>query len=210
MVEIYNEIFTGLHSMAHGPANSQEEDFDSRQAVPVEHTHLKVDTSVREPKAFGLDSSGFPIDSADYEREFDFPLEVNYVPNSEYTLKATDPEDGEHSLNAVKDESGMLQPGMTKYGAEYRHDINDCEEKEPFSGATINELDDDALSNIIDYEPDGLIFSEPYMNRTVIDQKQDPVYFREPIKCLRSANKGNNSETTISALPDSCLDQKDR
>uniref|UniRef100_F1KPM5 Neurogenic locus notch protein 1 n=1 Tax=Ascaris suum TaxID=6253 RepID=F1KPM5_ASCSU len=71
MIEIYNEIFTGLQKMADGSEDSRARDFEDVEAAPP--SSLTVDTSLRAienfgPKAIGMDSSGFPIDSADYER----------------------------------------------------------------------------------------------------------------------------------------------
>lgn len=71
MTEIYNQIFTGLQQMADGSDDSRSKDFDEVDSIP--RGHLTVDTRMRaddyyDPKAIGLDSSGYPIDSADYER----------------------------------------------------------------------------------------------------------------------------------------------
>ncbi|KHN86624.1 Sushi, von Willebrand factor type A, EGF and pentraxin domain-containing protein 1 [Toxocara canis] len=70
MIEIYNEIFTGLQKMADGSEDSRARDFEDVESTPQA---LTVDTTLRAvekygPKAIGMDSSGFPIDSADYER----------------------------------------------------------------------------------------------------------------------------------------------
>ncbi|VDD85691.1 unnamed protein product [Enterobius vermicularis] len=71
MTEIYNQIFTGLQQMVDGSDDSRSKDFDEVDSFP--RGHLTVNTRLQaddcyDPKALGLDSSGYPIDSADYER----------------------------------------------------------------------------------------------------------------------------------------------
>ena len=71
MTEIIDQIFTGLQQMADGSDDSRARDFEDIDSMP--RGRLTVDTRVRaddyyDPKAIGLDSSGYPIDSADYER----------------------------------------------------------------------------------------------------------------------------------------------
>nr|AZA15238.1 fibropellin-1 [Anisakis pegreffii] len=84
MIEIYNDIFTGLQKMADGSEDSRAQDFEDVDHLPP--ASLTVDTTLRAvekygPKAIGMDSSGFPIDSADYER-FGYGREENENSNS--------------------------------------------------------------------------------------------------------------------------------
>ncbi|MCP9266360.1 GCC2 and GCC3 family protein [Dirofilaria immitis] len=73
MVEIYQEIYDGLHSMAEGTSRMPNDELASNQhSASISRVRLEVDTTLRaefcgDPKAIGMDSSGFPIDSADYE-----------------------------------------------------------------------------------------------------------------------------------------------
>lgn len=73
MVEIYQEIYDGLHSMAEGTSRMSNNELASNQNLKsISRVRLEVDTTLRaeycgDPKARGMDSSGFPIDSADYE-----------------------------------------------------------------------------------------------------------------------------------------------
>uniref|UniRef100_A0A0R3RGL5 EGF-like domain-containing protein n=1 Tax=Elaeophora elaphi TaxID=1147741 RepID=A0A0R3RGL5_9BILA len=73
VVEIYQEIYDGLYSVAEGTSGMSNSELTPSQYLrPISRTRLEVDTSLRaefsgDPKALGMDSSGFPIDSADYE-----------------------------------------------------------------------------------------------------------------------------------------------
>lgn len=77
MVDIFQEIYSGLHSMAEGAEDRSQNNLtlsssQSSEPLPKKTTQLAVDTSLRaeyydDPKALGMDSSGFPIDSADYD-----------------------------------------------------------------------------------------------------------------------------------------------
>uniref|UniRef100_A0A915Q329 Uncharacterized protein n=1 Tax=Setaria digitata TaxID=48799 RepID=A0A915Q329_9BILA len=74
MVEIYQEIYDGLHSMAEGTTRVSNDELTSSQFLrPLSRVRLEVDTTLKaefcgDPKALGMDSSGLPIDSADYEK----------------------------------------------------------------------------------------------------------------------------------------------
>ncbi|VDN38325.1 unnamed protein product [Gongylonema pulchrum] len=77
MADIVQEIYCGLHGMAMQTADQSQNNLACSSSQSSEFfpkkTHLEVDTTLRaefcgDPKALGMDSSGFPIDSADYER----------------------------------------------------------------------------------------------------------------------------------------------
>ncbi|VDN91471.1 unnamed protein product [Brugia pahangi] len=89
MVEIYQEIYDGLHSMAEGTSYVSNSELTSSQCLrPISRVRLEVDTTLRaefcgNPKALGMDSSGLPIDSADYEKNANSIVPKNYGQDSE-------------------------------------------------------------------------------------------------------------------------------